>query len=53
MLVSLTSYFPGPKSCQMTCSNSLAMLEANTPLAPLQGVEVGRYLYLFGTSSFR
>lgn len=53
MLVSLTSYFPGLKPCQMTCSNGPAMLEANTPLAPLQGVEVGSNLYLFDISSFR
>lgn len=44
MPVSLTSYFPGLKLCQMTCSNGPAMLVANTLLAPLQGVEAGRNL---------
>lgn len=53
MLVSLTSYFPEVNQCQMTCSNGPAMLDANTPLAPLQRVEVGRNVYLYAVSFFR
>lgn len=53
MLVSLTSYFPGLKPWQITCSNGSAVPEANTSLGPLEGGKVGRNLYLFDISSFR
>lgn len=42
--LSLTSNFPGLKQCQMTYPNGPDMLEANTPQAALQEIEVGRNL---------